>query len=201
MLPADAKQRKDIPIFSGFVKYFPDAMAAVAQLSFICNEQHNPGEALHWAKDKSSDERDAQMRHIVDPVTTGGEDRDSEGVLHDVKNAWRAMANLQRQADAGVNIFAESLSDKQEPYRGQLGWLAPIVVAADLEVKADDGAALYGDEENQPHAVRFFKAEADGSVTVIYKGPFPDWWSAKEYAHKNPHNIAGQKTIHTLNRP
>lgn len=104
-LPMDAKTRKGIPIYSGFVKYFPDAMAAVAELSRIGNDQHNPGQPLHWAKEKSQDEMDAQMRHIVD--NAGGTERDTEGVLHAVKNAWRAMANLQRLADAGVNIFAE----------------------------------------------------------------------------------------------
>lgn len=104
MLPTDAKTRKEIPIHTGFVKYFPDAMAAVAQLSFIANEQHNPGQHLHWSKDKSSDHLDAQMRHLVDD--TGDTKRDGDGVLHLTKNAWRAMAQLQTLADRGVDIFA-----------------------------------------------------------------------------------------------
>lgn len=104
-LPTDAQERKGIPIYSGFVKYFPDAMAAVAQLSFIGNEQHHPGTPLHWDKSKSQDELDALMRHTVDNAK--GTLRDTEGVLHAVKTAWRAMANLQRLADSGVNIFAE----------------------------------------------------------------------------------------------
>lgn len=103
-LPADSKARKAIPVYSGFVKYFPDAIAAVAQLSFIANEQHNPGEPLHWAKDKSVDELDAHMRHMLDDINASP--RDEDGVLHAVKMAWRAMANLQRLADSGVNIFA-----------------------------------------------------------------------------------------------
>lgn len=107
-LPTDPQERKGIPIYSGFVKYFPDAMAAVSQLSFLGNEQHHPGTPLHWDKDKSQDELDALMRHLVD--SSGGVPRDTEGVLHEVKVAWRAMANLQRLADKGVNIFAESTS-------------------------------------------------------------------------------------------
>jgi hypothetical protein len=103
-LPKDAAARKAIPIYSGFVAYFPDAMAAVAQLSFIANEQHNPGQPLHWDKSKSADELDAFMRHMVDGIK---DPRDCDGVMHAVKEAWRAMANLQRLADSGVNIFAE----------------------------------------------------------------------------------------------
>jgi hypothetical protein len=29
--------------------YFPDALAAVAQISYQGNQKHNPGEPLHWA--------------------------------------------------------------------------------------------------------------------------------------------------------
>ena len=99
MLPSDAKKRKDIPIYSGFIRYFPDAIAAAAQLSFIGNKQHNPGQPLHWAKDKSTDELDAQMRHMLDQAqfdNGGNPICDSDGVLHAVKIFWRAGANLQR---------------------------------------------------------------------------------------------------------
>ena len=106
MLPKDAGMRKSIPVYRGFVQYFPDAIAAVAQLSQLANDQHNPGEPLHWAKEKSTDELDAMMRHLLDSQS---EERDDEGVLHMVKVAWRAMANLQRMADAGINLFAEKL--------------------------------------------------------------------------------------------
>lgn len=105
MLPKDAQTRKNIPVYLGFVKYFPDAMAAVAELSKIANEQHSPGLPIQWAKEKSADELDALLRHMIDAQF---EERDEEGVLHMVKVAWRAMANVQRMADAGVNIYAEA---------------------------------------------------------------------------------------------
>ena len=104
-LPTDPAARKAIPIYSGFVKYFPDAMAAVAELSRIGNDQHNPGQPLHWAKGKSTDERDALMRHLLDEAIDP-DHRDPDGVHPAVKAAWRAMAQLQRLADAGVDIFA-----------------------------------------------------------------------------------------------
>lgn len=97
-LPTDAKARKAIPIYSGFIKYFPDAIAAVAELSRIGNDQHSPGQPLHWDRSKSGDELDAQMRHILDEA--GGTPEDTDGVMHLVKNAWRAMAAAQKALEA-----------------------------------------------------------------------------------------------------
>lgn len=95
-LPTDAKTRKGIPIFSGCIAYFPLALAAVAELSRIGNEQHNPGKPLHWDRSKSGDELDAQMRHLVDVAIEGDTATDTDGVLHLTKNAWRALAKLQK---------------------------------------------------------------------------------------------------------
>lgn len=104
MLPTDSQARKAIPIYSGFVRYFPDAMAAVAQLSMIANEKHSPGSTtLVWNKASAPDELDCLMRHMVDDVQ---EPYDQDDVLHATKVAWRGMANLQRMADSGINIFA-----------------------------------------------------------------------------------------------
>ena len=90
-----AKERKERPVFSGVVKYFPDALIEVAHVSFIGNEQHNPGQPLHWAKEKSTDEADALMRHLIESGT-----RDTDGVRHSAKVAWRALALLQREIEA-----------------------------------------------------------------------------------------------------
>lgn len=94
MLPVDPKERKAVPIYSGFVKYFPRAMAAVAELSRIGNDQHNPGKPLHWDRSKSGDELDAAMRHLLEAGTT-----DTDGVRHSTKLAWRAMANLEKELE------------------------------------------------------------------------------------------------------
>jgi hypothetical protein len=95
-LPTDAKARKAIPVYSGFVKYFPRAIAAVAELSRIGNDQHNPGKPLHWDRSKSGDELDAQVRHVLDMALQGEEAKDTDLVYHATKNAWRAMANLEK---------------------------------------------------------------------------------------------------------
>lgn len=97
----EAKRRKAIPVYSGFIKYFPRAILAVAQLSHVANEQHNPGEPLHWAKEKSTDEPDAMMRHLIDDAL--GEEVDSDGIKHLTKVAWRALANLERRLENEKN--------------------------------------------------------------------------------------------------
>jgi hypothetical protein len=94
-LPTDAKARKDIPMARGLLDYFPDALAEVAYVSFRSNEKHNPGEPLHWSKEKSSDHADCLVRHIVERGTIDPDD----GLRHSAKAAWRALALLQMELD------------------------------------------------------------------------------------------------------
>lgn len=98
-LPSDAAKRKAIPIHSGFIKYFPRAMAAVAELSRIGNDQHNPGTPLHWDRSKSGDELDALTRHLLEAGTI-----DTDGIRHSAKLAWRAMANLEKELEAAADV-------------------------------------------------------------------------------------------------
>ncbi len=93
-LPKDAKLRKAIPITTGVLDYFPDALVAVAQVSQAGNDQHHPGTSLHWDKSKSSDEADSLMRHLIDRGKI-----DSDGMRHSAKVAWRALALLQREIE------------------------------------------------------------------------------------------------------
>ena len=86
--------RKKIPIATGVIDYFPDAIAAIAECSFIGNEQHNPGTPLHWDRAKSGDESDALMRHFLERGTI-----DSDGIRHTTKVAWRALALLQKELE------------------------------------------------------------------------------------------------------
>jgi Domain of unknown function (DUF5664) len=98
-LSTDATERKAIPLCTGFLDYFPDACAEVAHLSKIGNDQHNPGEPLHWARGKSADEADTIIRHLVDRGTI-----DKDGVRHSTKVAWRAMANLQKELEEAYGL-------------------------------------------------------------------------------------------------
>jgi len=94
-LPSDAKARKAIPLCTGCLDYFPNALAAVAELSRVGNDQHNPGQPLHWAKEKSTDEADSLIRHLIERGTL-----DKDGVRHSAKVAWRALALLEREIEA-----------------------------------------------------------------------------------------------------
>ena len=96
--------RKDYPITTGCIHYFPDALKAVARCSKIGNDQHNPGEPLHWAKGKSNDHLDCLGRHLAEAGTYDVDD----GIMHDVKVAWRALANLQTLIENGEDVFNDA---------------------------------------------------------------------------------------------
>ena len=86
ILPTDAKERKSIPVYTGFIKYFPNAIAAVAKVSLEGGLQHGQtAETLFWDRDKSKDELDAMMRHVLEEDWA--------------QVAWRAMANLEKKLE------------------------------------------------------------------------------------------------------
>tara|TARA_R100000541_G_scaffold10400_2_gene18253 strand:+ start:402 stop:866 length:465 start_codon:yes stop_codon:yes gene_type:complete len=88
-----AAQRKATPVFSGVLKYFPNAIKEVSKCSQVGNDQHHPDKPLHWDMNKSKDEYDALTRHLIDHTI---EPLDDDGVLHLTKVAWRALAGLER---------------------------------------------------------------------------------------------------------
>lgn len=100
-------KRKEIPLYSGLLTYFPEALNHVANCSYKGNLQHHSEKPLHWDKDKSNDHPDAMLRHLSDhyknPI-------DEDGVLHLAKVAWRALANLE--------IYLEE--QKEEPFDKKL---------------------------------------------------------------------------------
>lgn len=89
-----SEDRKNRPIARGVLDYFPDALAEVAYVSKVGNDQHNPGQPLHWAKEKSTDHADCILRHLID---RGKFDKD--GMRHSAKVAWRALALLQTEIE------------------------------------------------------------------------------------------------------
>jgi hypothetical protein len=97
-LPTDAKERKTYPLWSGLMQYFPDALIAVAHCSYVANEQHNPGEALRWAREKSADHEDTLLRHLMERGSV-----DTDGLRHSTKMAWRALAILQLELEKDRN--------------------------------------------------------------------------------------------------
>ena len=94
LLPTDAQERKQIPITTGVLDYFPLAIAEVAKCSWAGNQQHHPDKELHWDKTKSTDHGDCIARHLVDRGKF-----DTDGQRHSAKLAWRALALLQLELE------------------------------------------------------------------------------------------------------
>jgi hypothetical protein len=100
-LPTSATERKDIPLCTGCLDYFPDALCAVAAVSLQGSRQHHPDKPLHWDRAKSTDEADALLRHLIERGTL-----DTDGHRHSAKAAWRALALLQKEIEndqAGIH--------------------------------------------------------------------------------------------------
>lgn len=93
--PEDDATRGRFPMADGLLDYFPNALAAVAEVSKIGNDKHNPGQTMHHSRGKSMDHRNKIMRHLCD---AGG--KDAGGVRHSAYVAWRALALLQEELEA-----------------------------------------------------------------------------------------------------
>jgi len=116
-----SKERKETPIFSGVLNYFPLAIAAVAHQSYKGNEKHNPGQPLHWSREKSADHLDCATRHMMTPreidvdivcEQTGEILEVGSGQPHIVAAVWRLLAQAElileemRDADIAYNMHA-----------------------------------------------------------------------------------------------
>ena len=109
-LPTSSPARKDIQIVAGFIRYFPAAMVEVAKVSKAGNDQHNPGQPMHWARGKSMDHEECIVRHLIDSgdleavlvrgqselVAEAGDDAVKEAIIREkAYRAWRSLADLQ----------------------------------------------------------------------------------------------------------
>lgn len=141
ILPTDPAERKTYPVASGVLDYFPDAIAVVANVSWRGNEQHNPGQPLHWNRAKSSDEADALMRHFGERGTI-----DSDGIRHSAKLAWRALALLQKELEAEMNA---KMNAKAVKAFEEAAASAQAVFVSDLVKKKEAALGLSPDDRYQ----------------------------------------------------
>jgi hypothetical protein len=95
VLPTDADSRNKLPMADGLLDYFPLALAEISKVSFVGNLQHNPGQAMHWARLKSTDHANKILKHLIDRGTI-----DVDGLRHSAKVAWRALALLQEELES-----------------------------------------------------------------------------------------------------
>jgi hypothetical protein len=101
-LPTDSQERKNYPLLRGCLRYFPAALAGIANVSQIGNDKHNPGQEMHHARGKSWDHGDCIVRHLLDAqdMLAAYERGDSTVTQKDImleinQMAWRALAYAQ----------------------------------------------------------------------------------------------------------
>ena len=114
--PTEAALRKECPIATGVLDYFPLALQEIARVSLAGNKQHHPDKPLHWDRSKSSDEADALIRHFLDRGKL-----DTDGLRHSAKMAWRALALLQKEIEADAAFQGQEKI--RETYMEALGML------------------------------------------------------------------------------
>ena len=90
-------ERKEVAIAEGLFAYFPDALALIARHSVRSNQKHNPGQPVHWAREKSTDHESCIGRHSI--AVAIDENSLDDGQPHIVCRAWRALAALQIWAE------------------------------------------------------------------------------------------------------
>lgn len=102
-LPTDSTERKNYPLLSGLLNYFPAALAGAANTSKLGNDKHNPGQPLHHARGKSMDHGDCIIRHLMDTENLkassnleGSSVKDSDILLEANQLVWRALAYSQQ---------------------------------------------------------------------------------------------------------
>jgi hypothetical protein len=106
LFPTDSQERKSYPPFTGLLEYFPRACAAVARHSLESNEQHNPGEPMRWAKDKSIGDGNQIVRHLMEGVLAYREGSRAFAVKALTAMAWRSLELLERLLE-GLPPFSE----------------------------------------------------------------------------------------------
>jgi hypothetical protein len=127
----NSEQRKQRPVTTGVLDYFPDAIKEVAHVSYVGNEQHNPGQPMHWNRSKSKDHADCIARHLIERGTI-----DTDNLRHSAKVAWRALALLQIEIEdthtqAHERIVADKLTQVfGEAPTGRIGKFTPLQYAA-----------------------------------------------------------------------
>ena len=132
ILPTDPKVRKDHPIARGCLDYFPRAIAYIAHVSKVGNDQHNPGQEMHWAKEKSNDHADCIARHLIERGKV-----DTDGIRHSGKMAWRALALLELELEA-----AETPVYPHNGKQFKVGTCEYTIVNDQVMLNLDDGRKM-----------------------------------------------------------
>jgi hypothetical protein len=125
---SDNKTRKTKwPVWDYMFKYFPLAFLEEVRVAVLGNEQHNPGQPLHWAREKSTDQLNTAMRHLFDYAEAKAKGvtmpRDEVGNAVLAQAVWRLKAQLQldleqEAKDPGMRDQVNDIA--QRVYKDQL---------------------------------------------------------------------------------
>lgn len=133
-LGTDSNERKNIPVFSGVLKYAPAALAGVARISKAGNDKHNPGQELHHSRDKSNDHGDCIIRHtmdVADIISHIERNYDNDPEVWYKSEDVKALLNEASQLAWRTLIWSQELHEK---YGG-----APLAPGARLPTEARRG--------------------------------------------------------------
>ncbi len=162
-LPTTSAERKQFPMFSGLMAYFPDALAAVSEVSFKGNEKHNPGEPLHHARGKSMDHADCCARHLLNHGGFDGDVRESASL------AWRALALLQEELEHDLGL--------------------PLPRGARAELVAD--LVAYASKPPEPSADEIMRRVAEPEVPLKFTGTgIAAHDKTDDWDERHPHRMA-----------
>lgn len=151
-MTTNKQERKQRPIASGVLAYFPDAIAEVAYVSYVGNQQHNPGEPLHWSRGKSTDHADCAARHLLEHGKI-----DDDGLSHTAKLAWRALALLQTEIEQQADQYNLNEAFVEEP-------LATPDERVGSDAKELNDYLIAQDEARHERFVALGKAQAQSEV-------------------------------------
>ena len=68
--------------------------AILARVSYIGSKQHHPKKQIHWDREKSTDDLDALMRHLMENGMY-----DIDGVRHTAKIALESFSTLTKMLE------------------------------------------------------------------------------------------------------
>lgn len=85
--------RKDLPVATGVLEFFPAALAEVAKVSVAGAKQRDSDSLVPPSGEVTTGEHaDCLVRHLLDRGTL-----DDDGVKHSAKVVWRALAMLEQE--------------------------------------------------------------------------------------------------------
>lgn len=89
---------------SSVIYYWPNALAALAELNVQGNMQHyGNADNVQWVHKVSNKHIDKLLNHLIDHGTL-----DTDGIRHSTKVAWRALANLEDELIAAGAVPGRS---------------------------------------------------------------------------------------------